>query len=344
MTLRQKQKATESSLIMSFDHRKRLDITLAGEKPDRPPYALWRHFPVDDQDPGLLAKATIAFQDQFNFDIVKVSPPSSFCLKDWGAKDTWLGSMEGTREYLSRPVQNPEDWNKLTVLNPDKGYLGQQLQCLEYIRKAFSDHTPYIQTIFNPLAQAKNLVGPENLLAHLRQHPDAVHEGLKTIQKTTLRFISAAKKYGISGIFLAIQHASHQILTEDEYLEFGVRYDLPLLEAASDLWLNMVHLHGDAIMFNLITNYPVQILNWHDKETDPSLVDGLNQFPGCACGGIRRIESLVLGTPEQISLEIKTAMDQTAGRRLILGTGCVLPLSTPYGNINSVRQTVEALT
>ena len=42
--------------------RERLEACLSGRLLDRPPVALWRHFPVDDQTPDGLAAATIEFQ------------------------------------------------------------------------------------------------------------------------------------------------------------------------------------------------------------------------------------------------------------------------------------------
>ena len=326
---------------MPITHRERLETILSGEKPDRPAVALWHHFPVDDQNPITLAKATESFQKQFDFDLLKVMPASSFCLKDWGAEDEWRGNPEGTRDYTKRVITHPDDWETLPTLDPEKGHLGQQLQCLALLNETFSDHTPVLQTIFNPLSQAKNLVGPKKLLEHIRLYPDAVHSGLKTIHETTLQFIASAKKFNISGIFFAIQHASFVEMTEEEYQVFGVNYDLPLIDAAQDLWANMVHIHGNAIMFDLISNYPVQILNWHDRETSPSLEYGLKRFPGTVCGGIGRIDNFVLGNPKTIRDEALKALEETEGKRLILGTGCVLPLTTPYGNIKSARTFVE---
>lgn len=326
---------------MPFSHRERLERTLNGGQPDRPPIALWHHFPVDDQNAITLSEATIAFQKQFDFDLVKVMPPSSFCLKDWGAIDEWRGHPEGTRTYTHRLILEPEDWINLRALDPHKGHLGQQLRCLALLQETFSDHTPVLQTIFNPLSQVKNLVGPARLLEHLRLFPDAVHQGLQTIQETTLLFIDAAKEYGIAGIFYAIQHASHLEMTETEYKAFGVAYDLPILETVKDLWANMVHIHGESIMFELIAKYPVQILNWHARETSPTLEMGLEQFPGAVCGGISRIESLMLGSPKTIQEEVRQAIEMTGGKRLILGTGCVLPLTTPFGNIMAARKAVE---
>jgi len=326
---------------MKLTHSDRLRMTLSGEVPDRIPVAFWHHLPVDDQDPQKFAKAIISFQNQFDFDLVKITPASSYCLADWGVKDEWQGSPEGTRSYTQRAISHPEDWGKLEPLDPFKGNLGIQLKCIEILKKEFGQHTPYIQTIYNPLAQAKNLVGPENLLSQIRKYPDAVHQGLEIIQATTIRFIDSLKDLGVAGIFYAIQHASYNIMTEQEYHEFGTAYDLPILDSANEFWANIIHLHGDNVMFDLISDYPAQIINWHDRETQPSLATALSRFKGTLCGGLSRIETMVLGNEEQISLEIQDAIHQTGGRRFILSTGCVLPLTTPYGNITAARNFVE---
>jgi len=39
-----------------MDKRERLQRTIAGEPVDRPPVALWRHWPMDDQTPEGLAE------------------------------------------------------------------------------------------------------------------------------------------------------------------------------------------------------------------------------------------------------------------------------------------------
>ncbi len=59
---------------MTVSHRERLQAVLRGEAPDRIPVALWRHFPVDDQQPELLAGAVLAFQREYDFDLIKGDP------------------------------------------------------------------------------------------------------------------------------------------------------------------------------------------------------------------------------------------------------------------------------
>ena len=323
--------------MSSMTKRERLQATIRGEQTDRPPVALWRHFPVDDQDPVELAASTVAFQRQYDFDFVKVTPASSYCVRDWGVEDTWLGNEEGTREYSHHSIHSPQQWQALPLLAPDQGALGAQLCCLERILEAVGEQVPVIQTIFNPLAQAKNLVGRQSLLAQLRENPAELRTGLETITDTTVRFIEAARRLRIAGIFLAVQHATWELLSRREYEEFGVPLDRRLLAAADGLWLNVLHLHGNRVMFDLLADYPVQVLNWHDRETPPSLREGQARFPGAVLGGLRQWDTMLRGTPQEVDLEAKDALEQTEGHRFILGTGCVTPITAPWANLRAAR-------
>lgn len=308
---------------------------------DRPPVALWRHFPVDDQVAENLAIATLNFQKTFDFDFVKVTPASSFCIKDWGVEDKWQGDIEGTRDYTKRVIQKPDDWEKLPVLDPNKGQLAEQIKCLQIITRELGPEVPVIQTIFNPLSQAKNLIGKDTLIVHLRQYPDAVHMGLNTIAESTQLFIEQAKDTGIAGIFYAVQHAQYGLMSIEEYTQFGRQYDLQILHTAGDFWLNLLHLHGENIMFDELMDYPVEMFNWHDRDTYPSLQTGKQQSGRVVCGGLQRERVMVMGTPESVDAEARKAIQSTDGQCFVLGTGCVVPIIAPYGNILAARKSVE---
>jgi uroporphyrinogen decarboxylase len=325
---------------MIYSHHSRLETCLSGIQPDRTPVALWRHFPVDDQTPAGLAAATIDFQRTYDFDLVKVTPASSFCLRDWGVEDEWRGATEGTRDYTRRVIIQPEDWTRLPVLSPFAGRLGSQLECLRLIVKDLGSHVPVIQTIFNPLSQAKNLLGKDTLLVHLRRYPEAVHTGLRILTETTQRFVEAAVQTGIAGVFFAVQHAQYGLLSEAEYETFGRPYDFQVLEPTRGLWLNMLHLHGEEVMFDRFLDYPVGVINWHDRDTWPSLRQAQARFTGVVCGGLQRDRTMVLSTPQSVTIEALDAIRETEGKRFILGTGCVLPIIAPRANIWAARQAV----
>ena len=328
-------------------HRERLETCIAGAAPDRAPVALWRHFPVDDQSPEALAAAHISFQRTFDFDLVKVTPASSFCLKDWGALDVWEGDTEGTRRYIKHVIAEPGDWERLPILDPQRGYLGEQLACLRAIRSELGPETPILQTIFSPLAQAKHLAPDVILLVHLRKFPEAVMKGLELIAQTARRFVEAAVETGIDGVFYAVQHAQATLLSGDEFDRFSRLADLSVLEAAQGLWCNMLHIHGEHIHFDRVADYPVHILNWHDRETAPSLAEAQaagtldHRQASAVCGGLGR-DTLTYGTPADIAHEVGDALKQTGGRGLILSTGCVVPVIAPYGNLMAARNAATA--
>ena len=73
--------------MATMSKRQRLEATIRGEVADRLPVALWRHFPGDDKDPDELAGSIVAFQQQYDFDFIKVTPASSYSVCDWGAED-----------------------------------------------------------------------------------------------------------------------------------------------------------------------------------------------------------------------------------------------------------------
>lgn len=321
-------------------HRERMRACLSGAPTDRVPVALWRHFPVDDQSPETLAAATLHWQRVYDFDFVKVTPASSFCLKDWGVDDVWEGHTEGTRRYTKRVITRPEDWSALPELNPGSEHLAAQLECLRLIKKGLDPETPFIQTIFSPLAQAKNLAGSETLLSHLRSHPEEVMRGLDVIARSTRAFVTAALETGIDGIFYAVQHAQASLLSLEEYKTLGLPFDQQVLEPANSSWLNVLHLHGKDVHFSLLSSFFFPVVNWHDRETSPTLTEARKIFQGVTCGGLRQ-DTLALGNPAQVQEEAEDAIQQTRGRKFILSTGCVVPVIAPHGNILASRHCEE---
>lgn len=326
--------------MAEMTRRERLQATCAGERVDRTAVALWRHFPGDDQRPEDLAWATLMWQRTWDWDFIKVSPASSFCLVDWGAEDHWVGGDEGNREYTRRVIAQAEGWTWLARQDPARGALARQIECLRLISNEVGDEIPFIQTVFSPLAQAKNLAGQDRLIVHLRRSPEKVKAGLETITQTTLAFIERAKETGIAGIYYAVQLANYGLLTEAEYREFGEPYDRRILAAVADCWLNLAHLHGREGMFDLVSQYQIHALNWHDQESGPSLREGQARFRGAVCGGLEHWEHLLRGEPEQIRGLVRDAINQTSGRRLIVSTGCVAPVNAPFSNLRAAREAV----
>jgi len=326
-----------------MNKRERVMAAVHGDKPDRTPIALWRHWPGVDQTPQGLAEAVLAWQATYDFDFIKVTPTSGYASEDWGARFVNKGNREGTREYVDRPVKLARDWENLWPLDTKAGVLGRELQALRLIRAKAGPDIVILQTIFSPLSVARNLAGDAVLLSHLSEHPKAVSHALSIIADTYGRYAQECLRAGADGIFFATQCATYDYLSEEQYLEFGIPCDRHILGGVAEKSsLVLLHIHGLNIMFDLLSHaYPVHVLNWHDRRTSPSLNEARMRVHGAIMGGLNEWRTLVEGTPQQVADEVHDAIRQTGGRGFIAGAGCVVSTDTPEANLRAARAAVE---
>lgn len=321
--------------------RERIKAVLAAKEVDRVPVAFWRHWPVDDQQAESLALVALEFQRQYDLDFIKVPVSSTYCVNDYGVKHAYRGNSIGDRNYVEHIVKRPEDWDRIEPLDVSKGTYGQHLQALRIILERKSPDTPVIFTMFNPIAMAAYLAGDETCLVHLRREPQRVERALRVLTETCAGFARAVVAEGADGIFLSTRWASYETMSEAEYQRFGRPGDLAVLTAASGGWFNVLHMHGQYPMFSLLSDYPVQAVNWHDRTAWPNLTEASGIFPGTLMGGVEQYQTLQLGSPADVESQVHDAIRQMHKRRLIVTTGCTYPVTVPYGNLLAMRRAVE---
>ncbi len=320
--------------------RERVQAAIRGDSVDRPPVALWRHFPGEDGRAETLAAAHVRFYRAYDWDFLKVTPTSGYYGDDWGLHGGYRPNREGTRHYTDRPVKKSSDWDALKSLDITAGVYGRELHALHLIRQQLPDDV-ILSTIFSPLAIARTLCGEHALLRYLREEPEVLHRGLATITDVTQRFAVETLTAGADGVFFATQCATTDYLREEEYEEFGRPYDLQVLDVVAAAELRILHIHGLHIMFDLLTDYPVEVLNWHDRLTPPTLAEARERYSGCLAGGLDQ-ETLAAGTPEVVTAQARGAVTHTRGQRFILAAGCVAFVDTPEANLRAVRAAVSS--
>ncbi len=322
-------------------HRDRVEAALRGERPDRVPVALWRHFPGDDQKAERLAQAHLAFYQAYEPDLLKVTPASGFYGDDWGLRAGYKPNNHGVRTYTDRPVRKAADWERLKRLDVSQGVYGREVHAIRLIAEGVGRDVPVLETTFSPLSIARTLCGEHAIVRYLREDPEPLHRGLEIIADVTAEFVRAVLAAGADGIFFSTQMATAAALTEEEYEEFGRPYDLRVLEAAGDA-LTFLHIHGLNVMFDLCAGYPVQIINWHARETPPGIVEARARVTTCLACGIGEETTLLRGTPEAVAQEVRDAIAQTGGRGHIVTTGCVMTIDAPEANIRAAIAAARA--
>jgi len=314
----------------------RVEAALRNEVTDRAPIALWRHFPEDDQHVEKLVAHTLAWQDRWQFDLVKFMPSGTYGVEDWGAVSAFRGAANGARQIVKPAVVYTDDWRRIGDLDVRKGSYGRQNDALRAAAKSLAGRVPLLQTVFSPLTTARKL-STDRLFADMRTAPDALEEALRAITQVTIRFALDAIDAGAHGIFFATQLASFRMMNSKEYERFGQAYDLDVLAALSGRSrLDMLHAHGEDIMFDLLSTYPVRMLNWHDRLAGPELRHAAKQFPGLLVGGLAENDALLRGDVPAIEDEVRDALAQTGGRRLMVGPGCVVPIAVGDVAIDTV--------
>jgi len=327
-----------------MDKRERLERTLHGEKPDRAPVAIWRHFPGDDLRIADFVRSTLDFQEQYDWDFIHTTPFSAYCVSDYGVEIGWTGDPSGDAHIIEPTIKRTLDWTELRTLEPARGELGKYLEALRgIVAEADAKHIPVLAHIYSPLSQARMIAGEPTLLLHMRTAPQRVITGLNTLTENTLRLVESLRKIGISGVSYTMDCASFSVMSEAEYVEFGIPNDRKVLENRDPRWwLNMLHL-AENPMFALAASYPLQVIHWDATDKQTNWMTAKTRTSQVLCSGLNIEKHLILGTPTLIRESIREALLETNRTRIIIGANATIPITTPLSHIRMVREAVDIL-
>jgi hypothetical protein len=132
------------------------------------------------------------------------------------------------------------------------------------------------------------------------------------------------------------------LFRQPEYREFGLPYDLEVLEVLEgSSWFNVVHIHGDDILFGLLDSYPVQGISWHIWETKPTVEEFIAADSAkCIVGGLRR-SMITSDDLPGLAKDVSETMRITGCRRLMLAPGCVVRAPYNKETLRYLRRTID---
>ncbi|KPF85123.1 hypothetical protein IP70_13060 [alpha proteobacterium AAP38] len=316
-------------------YRDLLTQTLAGETAPICPVFAHCHHPIADQDAEALAAATLAWQARFDLDLVKLTPASTWQLRDYGVEDAHDPSDAlGRRRIVRTVVKDPDDWYRLAPLAPGDGFTARIVQAGDRLRRRLPPTIPLLATLYSPVSLAAKLAPPGTLARHRTEAPEAVAAGLTTLTDNCRRLVSALTDVGVDGIFLAVQSAQASLVTSDDYARLGLSGDLACLVAASALPFNVLHLHGDKVHHHLFRDAPAALIHYNMSPGNPLPTDFQPQ-PGLSTGpdpdGV-----ITHGTVRQCVDEVRRILDRFAGPGFVLAPGCSLPLAVSVENLDAM--------
>jgi uroporphyrinogen decarboxylase len=321
-----------------MNKRERVTAALRSDAVDRVPISFWGHNYLQEWSAAGLADAMLEPLQTYDWDYLKVNPRASYHVEDWGGELVRSNDPNHGPTFKRPAVTEPADFRRLRPLEPQQGVLGEQLDALRQISTQLKGEAPFVQTIFTPLSVAKYLVGnrAEVVRTVMADDAGALRHALDVITETFANYAQACLEAGADGIFFATTGwASADSLAADEYRRWGVDYDLAVLDAfASRGSFNILHNCGERIYFDLLADYPVQAISWASTlPGNPSLAEGQQRTSKAVMGGVSEKTTLVDGTPDEVAAEVRQAIAETGGRRVLVAPGCSIPPRTPAENL-----------
>ena len=316
----------------------RVRAALAGGEVDRVPVSFWGHDYLREWTAEGLAEATLERFRRYDWDFIKVNPRATYYAEAWGNRYRPSGEAARGPIITDYVLKSAPDLDRLSVVDIRQGPFAEQLEALCLIGKALRGRTPFIQTVFSPLAVIGRLANGDlgAVRRYMREDNEALRRALAVVAETLAAYARAALDAGASGIFFAsVDWGSYDVITAEQYQEFGRPYDLQVLAAVADAEFNVLHVcHKNNMLLSLL-DYPVQAFNWAARDPgNPTLAEVMSKTERAVMGGVA-VATVSGGSPEQVAAEVTEALSETKGRRFLLSGGCSIPPQTPDANLSA---------
>lgn len=325
----------------------RVKCVLEGKPVDRPPFIAWGpHLNLEDKHVGDFTKAVIAYENQHDFDILKVMQNGLYNTEDYGQV---IDETENSEDPCFKKTRIPafnsiEDLKNATTKDVHQGAIARETESIRILCDYYKDKVPVLPTIFGPYRMLWQLTGytpahlgnletfiGKSMMAFAREHEEVYFHVMDVLTQQVIDIMNAFLDVGAAGFFYCPGGTYPDTCTEEEYLKYIRPYDERALEAVQErAWFTMLHVCGMKVSFmDHMLTLPAQAVNWEDASPEnPSLAEIRAKTDKVLMGGLDRNADFYGGNREKVKqvLKAKTieAMKQ-AGTKFVAAVGCESP-------------------
>lgn len=331
----------------------RIRAMVDGKPVDRPGACAWKHFHAEDRVVNDCVKKHIAFQEQNQWDFIKIMANGIYVQEQYGAGIRWSRDGIEFPTTLRRVVNSPRGFRDLQLVDVKTGAIHREVEVAARLVDHYGGKVPVVATVFSPLTYAQELYnGWQNpyMFPHLlKYYGDDLRAGLEVLTELTAQIIDEFVKVGVDGIFYSTQFANNSQITSAEYDVYGKPYDLKAFQPAiGRTWFNILHIHGDThLFFDKFLDYPLEAFNWQSTITNVSLAQAAAQTDKILIGGLERGADFRGDDRDALAAHIlELARDAAASvpaNRLIIAPGCAVPNDIPEFHFNLLKEALDTL-
>lgn len=336
--------------MQKMTHAERIKSVLEGKPADRIPFAAWGpHMNLVDRNEGDFTKAVIAYQNQHNFDVLKIMSNGLYNVEDFGQEFSLPQHADdaGYRLSTRAAFNSVGDWLHATKKDPYEGTMGRELRVMKNLRAYYGDCVPIVPTIFGPSRSLMGLSGTskgsfvyngyENFRDFVLDNEQAYGQIMELMTEQVIDLMNGFIDMGADGFFYCAGGDVYKDdgdykadgFSTDEYYKYIRVYDDKVLNAIKDkTWFNMLHIHGNSYlrMEQLVTLPGIQAINWEDQSPfNPSLAQVRAMTDKVLMGGVDRCNDFYGPYRDKIKAILRMKVEEAvrqAGTKLIVAGGC----------------------
>ena len=308
-----------------MNKKERVLAALEGKRVDRPPVSVWYHFGTPFLGGRRIGELEAEYFHAYDWDFLKMMNDFPWPLPEGMAQ-----------------VESAGDLDRFKTLTMEEPGIQEQLNALSRAAELVGPQAFVIDTVFNPFGVARRTL-KTRLMPFLREAPEKLRDWLSLCAENLSRYIRAAAKTGIGGIFFSVNGADRDTLTDEEFQRFVKPFDLTVLEAARSAGPLLVgHIHGKNLSMDRVLSYPVAALNWSHLHDNEGISRVRARTAKCLIGGMDEIATSQL-TPPEIEDAVITAARDARGGGFMAGPGCAIPSDIAADLILAARRAVEKI-
>jgi uroporphyrinogen decarboxylase len=333
-------------------HTERVKAVLTGQPVDRIPFLGWGpHANLVDRHVGDFTKHIISYQNQHDFDLIKVMPNGLYQTEDFGQiiEPSQNSADQGYKKSIKYALNSLDDWRNLAKVDVHKGACGRELQVVKNVCSHFGSSIPVLPTVFGPFKTLLMMSGygprevyrypsfiVEDIRSFVVQNEELFFQTMETMSNHIITLLDAYLEQGAAGFFFCPDGERTTEFSSAEYEKYFEPYTKRILESiAGKAWFTMLHVHGDDhLNMEQMVKLPVQGINWEDQSPFcPSLAQVRAMTDKVLMGGIDRNSDFFGPDRGKIKsvlhMKVHEAIRQ-AGSKLIVAGGCEFPAESTH--------------
>lgn len=339
-----------------YSKRERLAMTLKGIIPDRPPITAYRHFPVDEGKKDRLIDVMIKWQEEYDWDFIKLHPPAVYMQEVWGDTFDFDNYYQEVFPTKTGNTYGEVNLSMFTPQNADNPYLAEQVDMVHQVVERFHKELPVFQTMFTPLQTISGVFDCQFIRRHfpadrnqndifrmIKDEPKALQEALYNITQTYIAYWKKLHDAGAEGLFYAgVSWAREGLMTLEEWETYVAQYDR--------MFLNEVHKDGGLVIYHTcgitsnpqrFADFPIDILHWDQGAQNPSIKESLSFLKGITpMGGV---DEMIFGNHAEAKIKGLTekCLEENKNVPYILAPYCSVSVYSSDAELRAFRDAVK---